>query len=540
MRTLFALALFALACGCSDRSSRPSGAGATSSIPSGPDPVVLRVSRDGGSVTAHAYPAVDSVLWRSNSRAPALREIIGFGAEDGYLAAIDRRRSAVRVDLRVGAVTTSKDSLLSLLSSADGEAIYAVTAAGQLTRFTPSGGTWKFAPSLPMAALFAQIDGSLIVAGAVADRAVVWRVRPPGQDIVDTVTFTVGGDARANTGMISATAGSLADRVFFGAGTKVIAVRTRDMTKALELDLDDPITALAATPSGDRLFVALADDRSLRVVDRFEEKVSGKIKLPSPARALRMDALGRYVLAHAGGDTVYVVSLADDEVVGTMFSTWRADLPFVLADGAIALASGADVSFSMPGAESQARVVAGGAKDLWYGMRWNGFRPRAKGLDQPVEFRRSAPRDSSVGGDSGRRVVPPDSGRVSMLQPASNSRTSASASMPGTLDEPSAPAPRAAITKPATAAADSRSGTTVKGSTPRQFTISFTAAKSERGARSVAASLRIPGHTPRVTSAERDGIIVYRVVLGPFPTRADAERIGQASGQSYWVFEGVP
>lgn len=539
MRTLFALALFALACGCSDRSSRPSGAGATPSIPSGPDPVVLRVSRDGGVVTAHAYPAVDSVLWRSNSRAPAVREIIGFGAEDGYLAAVDRRRSAVRVDLRVGAVTTSKDSMLSLLSSADGEAIYAVTSTGQLTRFTPSGGAWRFAPALPMASLFSQIDGSLIVAGAVADRVVVWRVRPPGQEIVDTIAFTVGGDAAANRTMISSTAGSLSDRVFFGAHTKVIAVRTRDMTKAIELDLGDPITALAATPSGDRLFVALADDRSLRVVDRFEEKVSGKIKLPSPARALRMDALGRYVLAHAGGDTVYVVSLADDEVVGTMFSQWRADLPFVLADGAIALASGGDVAFHAPGASSATRVIPGGAKDLWYGMRWNGFRPRAKGLDQPVEFRRSAPRDSGVTVDSGPRPIP-DSGMVGVLRPASNARTTSSGVMSGTLGD--APGTRSAAEGAVPAASSPAPGVPpgVKASTSRQFTISFTAAKSERGARSVAASLRIPGHTPRVTSAERDGVIMYRVVLGPFPTRADAERIGQASGQSFWVFEGVP
>jgi hypothetical protein len=33
---------------------------------------------------------------------------------------------------------------------------------------------------------------------------------------------------------------------------------------------------------------------------------------------------------------------------------------------------------------------------------------------------------------------------------------------------------------------------------------------------------------------------VYRVVLGPYASRAEAERIGKSSGQSYWIFEGAP
>jgi hypothetical protein len=267
---------------------------------------VLRVARDGGIVSAYAYPGLDSVLWRSATRAPALNEVIAFGAEDGYLAAIDARREPVRVDLRLGTVTVSKDSGLRAISSADGDAIYALTSAGEITRFTLSGGDWKFRPTLPASALFAQSDGSLIVAGASGKKAIVWRIRPPGQEIVDTIMFDVGGNAKANGDMIAATAGSLDDRIFFGANESVIAVRSRDMQAALEVDLGDPIRAIVSTPSGDRLFVALDDDRSIRIVDRFEEKVSGHIKLPRPPGALRMDPLGRLLLARGAADSVYV------------------------------------------------------------------------------------------------------------------------------------------------------------------------------------------------------------------------------------------
>ena len=45
---------------------------------------------------------------------------------------------------------------------------------------------------------------------------------------------------------------------------------------------------------------------------------------------------------------------------------------------------------------------------------------------------------------------------------------------------------------------------------------------------------------PRVVVATVDGTRVYRVVMGPFSSRAEADRIGRQSGRDYWVFEGVP
>ena len=160
---------------------------------------MLRVSRDGGFVTAARYPALDSTIWRSGARVPALARIIAFGAEDGYLAAVDTGGAPVRIDLRLGAVTTSRTDEVALTSSADGGAIYALTRRGEITRYTPSGGDWRFTPALPAQALYAQSDGSLIVAGAKGDRAIVWRVRPPGQNVTDSLSFDIGGSVRLDT-----------------------------------------------------------------------------------------------------------------------------------------------------------------------------------------------------------------------------------------------------------------------------------------------------------------------------------------------------
>jgi hypothetical protein len=510
VRTLLVSALVLLACGavggCADSSSRPSGAGAPLSIPSGPDPIVLRVPRAGGAVQAYAYPALDSVLWRSTGRAPALDRVIAFGEDDGYLAAVDAKGSPVRIDLRVGSIAPVRGAALKTVSSADGADIYALTTAGEVTRYTPSGGDWKFTPPLPANALFAQPDGSVIVAGAEGDRVLVWRVRPPGQGVSDSLSFVVGGDTESLAAVVASTAGISGDRVYFGANESVVAVRTRDMGRALDVAMGEPVSAIAATPSGDRLFVALATETVLRIVDRFEEGVTGEIELPDAVTELRMDPLGRALLARGPGDTVYVVSVATDEVVGIVRSEWRGDLPLVLPDGAIALARGNDVVFT-DALLADGRRIVGGGRDFWHVLRWNGFRPRAAGLDQPVEFRRGTRRDTMA------------------------DRTSDTTAGGGT-DSSAGVLPPVPVAPPAPARPRARRDSS--------FTVSFAALLDEDQARNLAFRIRVDGQRARVTSTDRAGKTLYRVVLGPYPTREQAERAGRASGQSYWVFEGAP
>ena len=441
-------------------------------------------------MTAARYPALDTIIWRSTAKVPPLLRVIAFGADDGYLAAVDTGGAPVRVDVRLGTVTRIDSDTAVQVSSADGGAIFALTRRGDIVRFTPSGSDWRLTPPVPAHAIAAQADGSLIVAGAQGDRVLLWRVRPPNQALSDSLAFDIGGDSAALPGAIATTTSTVGDRVIFGGDQMVAAVRTRDLGRALQLDLGDPIRAIAATPSGDRLFVALDGDDALRVVDRFEERETGSIALPGVAQALRMDPLGRSLLVRGRGDSVFVVSLATDKTLGVVRSGWRGDLPLVLADGAIATTRGEDVVIVHPATLGDMRTVTGGARQFWYTLRWNGFRPRAAGLDEPVKFRTSAPRDSMdelIGADS---VSPP-------------------------ID------------------------TTVP-SAPRSYTLAFASVPDEREARTIAARVRVDGQAPRITPAEVNGRTLYRVVMGPFASRTDAERLGKASGQSYWIFEGIP
>jgi cell division septation protein DedD len=285
-----------------------------------------------------------------------------------------------------------------------------------------------------------------------------------------------------------------------------MGVRTRSMERTASVAFDEPVELLAATPSGDRVFVVTSTGTSVQIVDRYREAVSGSIDLGRHPSDLRMDPLGRYLLARLDGvDSTAVIALGTNQVVGTLASGWRADLPFVAPDGGIALAQGKDVIVTDGTTLKPTARVAGGASDFWYPFRWTGFRPRAEGLDQPVDFA-GPPVDSTA-------------------LPADSSAPSDSAAAPVAPVPAPAPAPArdSAVRRP-----------------PAGFTVSFAALLVGDKARELASSIRVGSENARVVTAVRDGSTIYRVVLGPYATREQAERIGRESKQSYWIYEGGP
>lgn len=490
---LLAVALLLSACAKTPDAGISSGGPTVSA--SGPDAVLLRFPRGGG--TARAYRWLrDSTVWSSAQRVPAVSDALAFDAQQGILVVLDAARIPVRVDLRVGRVTPATTERLRAIASASGDAVFGVAPTGEIVRLTSSA-TWRFRPPTPVRTLQPLPDGALLILSDDPDgRVTIRRLQPPETTFTDSTTIS-GADLVIPT--------AVGDRIYFAAGDHLEGLRTRDLERSLTVTFNDAVRAVAPTPSGDRLFVAVRNSAMLYVVDRYDAAVRDRITLPGAPAALRMDPDGQYLLAQsARGDSAYVVAIGTHRVIATVATAWRPDLPLIAPDGGLALADGdALVIVDAETRRERARLLTG-ANDVWALVRWNGFRPRSATLDEPVKFE-DAYADS--------------------------------ASADSLAAEPTAdaiPEPVAAALNPVPPAA---ARVEARGS---GWMLSFAAVLSESRARSMAAAVRVEGSAARVQASERDGTTVYRVVAGPFPTREAAEEAGRRSGIPYWVFEANP
>ena len=402
-----------------------------------------------------AYPNVDSVLWTANVDVPQLDRVLAFDADAGLIAAVDTRNLPVWLDLRTGAVTTSGRGKLHDVVSVDGSTIYGVGSDGAVARFTPAG-NWLFKPPAAARSVFPQSNGTLIILGGRGAGARLWRIHPPETKILDSLVVR---DA------VMGSSAPLADKLYIAATNGTLSgVRARRLAQTRSVSFEHSITNISAT-----------------------------IELPGRPRDLRVDPFGRLLLVRAAGrDSVWVISIGTDRVLGTVRSVWRGDVPFVAPDGAVAISDGRDLVFVDPTRLREVRRIAGGASEFWYPFLWAGFRAREAALDQPAQF-------------------PTDSG----VTPASPTPAVGDSTTP----------------KPPPAPVDS---------SKLGFTVSFAALLNESAARARASQITVDGHTARVVTGTSSGVTVYRVVLGPYATRDEAERVGRTSGQSYYVFAGTP
>ncbi len=497
--TLLALALVLVACGRSDRATTPAHDAPTVTN-SGLDQLVLQIPRNGGSARVLAYPGLDSVVWTSAERVTGAEEVLAFDENAGSVVIVDGRGVPVRIDFRLGRVTRQPTPPLTQLASSDGWSVFGLVEDGRVVRLTPLAGDgaapWSFTPPSPASRVAPQADGSLLVISQRDEETRVFRVRPP-----DT---TVLASAVLPRAMAMAVSG-VGDRVYFVVDTGLVGLRPRDLAPAQSLRLRGDTPGAVTTPSGDRVYIAVAEGREIAVVHRYRGGIGTHIELPGWTSELRMDPTGRVLLVRpATGDSIWVVSLGTDRVIGTTESAWRADLPTVAADGALAVLRGADVALLDPQTLSVRQRVTGGAANVWHFFSWNGFRPRPSGLDEPATFPDVVPAEPEPEPDTADADAPD---QVTGTPP------------PAARPQPPPPRP-----------APLGGG----------FVVQFAALRSEEAARQLASELRVRGAPPRVLLTRREGIAIYRVLAGPYPTRAEAERIGEESGRSYWVYEGMP
>jgi hypothetical protein len=490
--------LAGIACGDGRRTSGapPSGIG--------PDAILVRVPSEGGLVRAHRVGS-DSVLWQSRDRAPAVGTVLGFDEFLGLVMVQDRQGAVSAVNLRLGTVESLGEEKLRADLVAEGAAAYGFNPQGRIVRLTASG-SWSWNAPGGATLLIPNPDGSLLVLNTSATRTTIRRVIPPETTVTDSSSISV---VRASARTL------VGDRVWFLTDSGLLAIGSRDLRRALFLPIRDSVIAMAPTPSGDRIFLATASER-LRIVDRYAERERGSVDLPAPVRSLRMDPDGHYLLAEvAGQDSTYVISIGTGRVVNTLATKWRRDLPIVTPDGRVLVARGQDAVLVDAESGRERMKYAGGASDQWELVRWNGLRPRAAGLDRPVEFEEFAADSAAT-----------DAALTAMIAARYGDLGGVARAGEGSPTPPAELLPEQ----------DRREAIGARGT----WSVSFATMLIQERAQSMADSIVVDGRHARVVPGNRDGVPVYRVLLGPFDTRQAAERAGMTSRLSYWVFEGAP
>ena len=413
--------------------------------------VAIRLPAKGGVPQLYRLPRLTPVEGVLKGRLPPVERVVGLDPESEFLFVSTAKRELLALDLGSGRVDTVATGIAQAALGPDGT-LYAVdtsrrvTSLSRRTRFA-----WPQALTALPRDLFGATDQHLV--GVIPqDRLLV-----AAADQAPTVhPIAAGGDVAATR---------WGDLVAVASDSGVTFYDPLGRRNPAFVKLSDKPRALAFSPSGHRIYVARRNVPGLAVVDRFERKELDGVALPGPAAALRLDPLGRWLLARpAVGDSAWIVDLPIKQHTGIVPTKWQADLPAISPDGVLIYRRRDEVLAVRPDSLTEVGKVARGAADLWVLTTW-----LPRGVPASIASARSDSADAA-GGPEGPLYV-----QVS---------TSQNPEWSGHLADDLA-----------------RAGMNARV---------------------------LPPQNPD------DG---YRVVLGPFTSRAQAEATGRRLGRPFWIYQ---
>lgn len=459
MRNSLSCFLFAALIGAACRSQPPGVESGPGTPPGGldgpggrPTATVARVSPGGGRWQMYRLPALTPIPSPSGTL-PRSDRIIGVDPETDALYVLTLRDDVLAGDLLTARVDTVGRQATAAVLGPEGT-LYVVDAKHQVTALKRRARRqWTTPlPNAP-ATLFGAGDQRLVA---------VVRGDPPR---LVAATAEQAGDPVALPADSGVAATYWGDVVAVATDSGVALLDPLGRRRAGFLRLRGQPHAVAFSPSGHRLYVARATRPGLAAIDRFRRRSLDDVPLPGPAAELRLDPLGRWLLARqtTAADSVWIVDLPTGSLRGTIATSWEADLPAIAPDGTLLYrADDAVVAVAPDSPQVVLGRVAGGARDRWMASRWH---PR--GLPTQAAGARSGA--DSVGQEGPLYV------QVSVSQ---NREWSA-----------------------------------------------------ENAQQLVRAGLPARVLPPRTLD---DG---YRVVLGPYPTRGEAEAMGRKLGRPFWIYQ---
>ena len=415
--------------------------------------IAIRLPAKGGLPLLYRLPRLTEVEGILRGKLPAVERVVGLDPESEFLFVTTAKQELLAFDLGSGRLDTVATGIVQAALGPDGT-LYAID--GQRRVISLSRRT-RFAWPQPLTALPRDLFGATdqrLVGVIPQDRLLVAAADQP-----PTVRpIAAGGDVAATL---------WGDLVAVSSDSGVTFYDPLGRRDPAFVRLADAPRALAFSPSGHRIYVARRSVPGLAVIDRFERKELDGVALPGPAAALRLDPLGRWLLARPTvSDSAWVVDLPIKRHTGVVPTDWRPDLPAISPDGMLLYRSGKDVVALRPDSLTEMGRVERGAADLWVLSSW---------LPRGIPATRMG----------------------------------------------------------AGAAADSAgAGAGAEG----PLYVQVSTSQNPEWSGHLADDLTRAGLNARVLPPQQpdDG---YRVVLGPFATRAQAEAIGRRLGRPFWIYQ---
>src|SRR5437762_1153888 len=319
--------------------------------------VAIRLPAKGGTPQLYRLPRLTAVAGVLRGKLPPVERVVGLDPESEFLFVTTAKHELLGLDLGSGRVDTVATSVAHASLGPDGT-LYAVDdqrhviSLSRRTRFT-----WPQALTALPRDLFGSTDQRLV--GVIPqDRLLVAAADQP-----PTVRpIAAGGDVAATR---------WGDLVAVASDSGITFYDPRGTRDPSFVRLADPPRALAFSPSGHRIYVARRNVPGLAVVDRYDRRELDGVALPGPVAALRLDPLGRWLLARPTvSDSAWVVDLPIKRHTGVVPTAWQSDLPAISPDGMLIYRRGNDVVSARPDSLTEVGRVEHGAGDLWVLSSW--------------------------------------------------------------------------------------------------------------------------------------------------------------------------